>query len=62
MKGTTILDLILTKKRLSGETEVEGNFIYLFSKYILRLAIILTFNFCDNQGEDDGYSQIYYAR
>lgn len=27
MKETAILDLILTKERLVGETEVEGNFI-----------------------------------
>lgn len=39
MKGTVILDLILTKKRLDSETEVEGTFTHLFNKYFLRFAI-----------------------
>lgn len=33
MKGTVILDLILTKKRLVSEIEMEGTFIHLFIKY-----------------------------
>lgn len=38
MKGTAMLDLILTKKRLIDKIKVEGTFINIFDKYILSVC------------------------
>lgn len=68
IKRTLILDLILTKKRLVSEIEVERDLSF-YSLSILNVCCVPSLwkigpchhSFCDTQGTDDGYSQIHYT-
>lgn len=57
VKGAAILDLILTRKRLVAEIEVEGNYPFIQYKHIECLIVISAFRLRDNWGAEDVHLQ-----